>query len=148
MPSINQHIAWVSRFADNSGGMTAADYILAGESIWLAMNQLAQAISHVTGTSDDQHHQGEKSIKQAIAQLPGADQDFKRRIQQVNVVSNKLHAAAYYPWRAQADEHAQHILIGQELIADLLTNLPQAAAPLPSAQLSDETTPAGHPDIT
>ena len=112
----DRHVAYAQRYSAQARALAPTDPASAGELVWLATVQYAQALAH--RHHGDHHPQTRNSIRDTIGRLRLAPEQQRQLRDLLDIVITILHGAAYRPDTIRS-HHQQHIASGYRLLAAL-----------------------------
>ena len=118
MADIPVHIRYARHYAAVSENLRDTSPASAGEIMWLALVQAAQATGH--GQNIGSHAQTRRGIRNIVGRLPIGNQERTRLLNITNAAVTNLHGLAYRPVDIDDRRHRAHISRASNLVEILL----------------------------
>lgn len=112
------HIRHALEYAQIADSLRDRSPAAAGEIIWLALVQAAQANSH--RKNPEHHTQSRNGIRSVVGRLPTGNQERVRLLNITNMTVTNLHGLAYRPSEIEEPQHRVRISLARELVNALL----------------------------
>ena len=118
MADAHSHAYHARRYAAIADALRYSSPASAGELVWLALVQAAQAKGYQRDTTD--HTQSRRGIRNIVGRLPVNNNERVRLLNIANLVVTNLHGLAYCPVDIDERRHRTRIDLAKELVNILL----------------------------
>ena len=118
MADIPVHVRYARQYAAVSESLRDTSPASAGEIMWLALVQAAQATGH--GQNIGAHAQTRRGIRNIVGRLPIGNRDRIRLLNITNATVTNLHGLAYRPADIEDQTHRADISRASYLVGVLL----------------------------
>ena len=118
MADIPVHVRFARQYASVSESLRDTSPASAGEIMWLALAQAAQAAGHAQNISS--HTQTRRGIRNIVGRLPIGNRERTRLLSITNAAVTNLHGLAYRPADIDNHRHQAHISRASNLVDILL----------------------------
>ena len=118
MANATTHADHALRYRAVADTLRASSPVSAGEIMWLALVQAAQANEHRHSTAT--HTQSRKGIRNVVGRLPVSQREKAALLDISNMSATNLHGLAYRPADIDDRRHRAHISRASHLVEVLL----------------------------
>lgn len=118
MASVATHAAHAVEYRSVAETLCIHSPASAGEIMWLAAVQAAQAVGHRQSLAG--HIQSRNGIRNVIGRLPVSNNERGRLLDIANLTATNLHGLAYRPDEIDEPKHRYEIILAKDLVTSLL----------------------------